>query len=109
MSEENNKLYYSISEVAAQFNLNESTLRYWEKEFDIIDPRKTVKGTRYYDKKDIENVSLIYHLLKEKGLTLSGAKKRIKENKESVAKTHDVILMLKEIRKEIIDICNEME
>jgi Predicted transcriptional regulators len=109
MEDKNDKLYYSISEVAAMFNLNESSLRFWEKEFDIIDPRKTDRGTRYYDKKDIDNISLIYHLLKEKGMTLAGAKKKLKENKEGTAKTHEIVKRLKEIRQEIIDICDEMQ
>ena len=58
------KLYFSISEVAQMFDVNESTLRFWEKEFDIINPRKTSKGTRFYKQEDIDAVRLIYHLVK---------------------------------------------
>ena len=75
----NQKLYYSIGEVAEMFGVNESLLRYWEREFDIIRPRKNAKGTRSYRKEDIDNIKLIYHLVKEKGLTLDGAKKKLKE------------------------------
>ena len=68
------KLYFSISEVAQMFDVNESTLRFWEKEFDIINPRKTSKGTRFYKQEDIDAVRLIYHLVKERGMTLAGAR-----------------------------------
>ncbi|MEG1585377.1 MAG: MerR family transcriptional regulator [Bacteroidales bacterium] len=108
MEQETDKLYYSISEVAAQFKLNESTLRFWEKEFDIIAPRKTANGTRYYTKEDISNIGLIYHLLKEKGMTLAGAKKKIKENKDSTVKNHEIIARLKEIREELISIQEQL-
>ncbi len=107
--EEEDKLYYSIGEVAARFKLNESTLRFWEKEFDIIKPRKTNGGTRrYYTKEDISQVSLIYHLLKERGMTLAGAKKKIKENKSLTIKNHDVIERLKQIKEELLSIRDEL-
>ena len=67
------KMYYSISEVAKMFNVNESLLRYWEKEFPIIAPRKAGGNVRQYRKEDIENIRLVYHLVKEKGMTLQGA------------------------------------
>lgn len=108
MEQEHEKLYYSISEVAERFKLNESTLRFWEKEFDIIDPRKTGKGTRYYDKEDISNIALIYRLLKEKGMTLAGAKKKLKENKEGTVKNHEIVERLKAIRAELIAIRDEL-
>ncbi|MCC8144084.1 MAG: MerR family transcriptional regulator, partial [Tannerellaceae bacterium] len=66
------KLYYSISEVAHMFDVNESTLRFWEKEFDIINPRKNAKGSRFYKQEDIEAVRLIYNIVKERGMTLAG-------------------------------------
>ena len=64
--DKNLKLYFSISEVAQMFDVNESTLRFWEKEFDIIRPRKTAKGTRFYKQEDIDAVRLIFHLVKER-------------------------------------------
>ena len=76
------KLYFSISEVAQMFDVNESTLRFWEKEFDIINPRKTSKGTRFYKQEDIDAVRLIYHLVKERGMTLAGARQKLKDNKD---------------------------
>ncbi|MEG0949060.1 MAG: MerR family transcriptional regulator [Bacteroidales bacterium] len=108
MEQETDKLYYSIGEVAARFKLNESTLRFWEKEFDIITPRKTANGTRFYTKEDIGNIGLIYHLLKEKGMTLAGAKKKIKENKDTTVKNHEVIARLKEIRAELLAIQEQL-
>ena len=61
------KLYYSIGEVSKMFNVNTSLIRFWEKEFDIIKPKKNKKGNRFFTKLDINNIQLIYHLVKEKG------------------------------------------
>lgn len=69
------KLYYSIGEVSKMFNVNTSLIRFWEKEFDIIKPKKNKKGNRFFTKQDINNIQLIYHLVKDKGMTLSGAKR----------------------------------
>ena len=76
------KMYYSIGEVARMFNVNESLLRYWEKEFPIISPKKAGGNIRQYRKEDIDNIRLVYHLVKEKGMTLQGAKQHLKYNKE---------------------------
>ena len=85
------KLYYSIGEVAKMFNVNESLLRYWEKEFPIISPRKAGGSIRQYRKEDIENIRLVYHLVKEKGMTLQGAKQRLKVNKETTVQMAEVV------------------
>ncbi|MCD8044598.1 MAG: MerR family transcriptional regulator [Tannerellaceae bacterium] len=98
------KLYFSISEVAQMFHVNESTLRFWEKEFDNIRPRKTAKGTRFYKQEDIEAVRLIYYLVKEKGMTLAGARQRLKDNKETTIKQADIVNRLKQIKEELIDL-----
>ena len=76
------KLYYSIGEVAKMFNVNESLLRFWEKEFPFITPKKAGGNVRQYRKEDIENIRLVYHLVKEKGLTLQGAKQKLKVSKD---------------------------
>ena len=73
------KLYYSISEVARMFDVNESLLRFWEKEFPQLRPKKGGRGIRQYRKEDIETVKLIYHLVKERGMTLPGARQRMKD------------------------------
>ena len=78
------KRYYSIGEVSKAFNVNPSLLRFWEKEFDEIKPKKKESGTRKYTPENIKILKLIYHLVKEKGLTISGAKKQLKV-KDSVA------------------------
>ena len=103
------KLYYSISEVARMFNVNESLLRYWEKEFPIISPKKAGGNIRQYRKEDIENIRLVYHLVKEKGMTLQGAKQRLKVNKEKTAQTAEMVTRLKEIREELVKLRRSLD
>lgn len=102
--DKNLKLFYSISEVAQMFDVNESTLRFWEKEFDIIHPRKTEKGTRYYKQEDIDAVRLVYHLVKERGLTLAGARQKLKNNKEATVRQEEIVNRLKQIKEELSQI-----
>lgn len=102
--DKNLKLFYSISEVAQMFDVNESTLRFWEKEFDIIHPRKTEKGTRYYKQEDIDAVRLVYHLVKERGLTLAGARQKLKNNKEAAVRQEEIVNRLKQIKEELTQI-----
>ncbi len=98
------KLYYSISEVAEKFNLAPSALRFWEKEFDTIKPFKNKKGNRFYTQEDIEHIALINHLVKERGLTLKGAKAKIKVNKNEVEHNYEIVQKLQEIREYLIEI-----
>lgn len=98
------KLYYSIGEVAKMFNVNTSLIRFWEKEFDIIKPKKNKKGNRLFTQKDIDNFHIIYHLVKEKGMTLKGAKKKIKENKEDVEHNFEIIRSLENIKEMLTDL-----
>lgn len=100
----NTKLFYSIGEVAQMFNVNESTLRFWEKEFDTIKPRKTAKGTRFYKQEDIEAVRLIYYLVKERGMTLAGARQKLKDNRETTIRQADIVNRLKLIKEELISL-----
>ena len=95
------KLYYSISAVARMFDVNESLLRYWEKEFPMIQPKKAGGNIRQYRKEDIENIRLVYHLVKEKGLTLAGAKQRLKQNRETTVQTAEIVDRLKKVREEL--------
>lgn len=76
------KLYYSIGEVADMFDVNSSLIRFWEKEFSIIKPKKNKKGNRLFTVKDITNFNKIYELVKVQGFTLEGAKKALKEKRE---------------------------
>ena len=100
--------YYTIGDVAEYFGVNESTLRYWEDEFDIITPRRSSRGVRFYNQEDIDNVRLVYYLLKEKGLTLAGAKKQLRENRSGVIRSNEIISRLKSVREELCGIRNEL-
>ena len=102
-------MYYSIGEVAKMFNVNESLLRYWEKEFPIISPRKAGGNIRQYRKEDIDNIRLVYHLVKEKGMTLQGAKQRLKVNKETTEQTSEVVERLKSIREDLVKLRKSLD
>lgn len=103
------KLFYSISEVAQIFNVNESLLRFWEKEFPQISPKKSAKGTRQYRKEDIETIKLIYHLVKEKGMTIPGARQKLFDNKDTTTKNYEVITRLKSLKEELLAIKKELD
>ncbi len=106
----NLKLYYSISEVAEKFQVSETLLRYWEKEFPTyITPRKSGRQIRQYTEENIEQVRLIFHLVKEKGMTLQGARQILKNNKTATIQTMDVINKLKAIREELLTMKKELE
>jgi DNA-binding transcriptional MerR regulator len=102
------KHYYSIGEVAAQFGLAPSTLRFWEKAFDTIKPFKNKKGDRFYTQEDIDHLALINHLVKVRGMTLKGAKTKIKENKEETEKTFEIVEKLQQIRSYLLEIKEEL-
>lgn len=103
------KIYFSIQEVAKMFQVNASLLRYWESEFDFIRPKKSDKGIRQYRKEDIEAIRLVYHLVKETGLTLAGAKQRLKNNKEGAVHNEDIVHRLKSIQSDLIALKKEFE
>ena len=98
------KLYYSIGEVAEMFNVNTSLIRYWEKEFDIIRPQKNKKGNRLFTPADIDNFHIIYHLVKERGMTLKGAKKKMSENKDDAIQNFEVVKSLQNIREILLEV-----
>jgi DNA-binding transcriptional MerR regulator len=98
------KLYYSIGEVADIFNVAPSLIRFWESEFELIKPKKNRKGNRQFTKDDIENVRTIYHLVKEKGFTLQGAKEMLKNDSQAVRDKMELIESLKTIRKFFTDL-----
>lgn len=104
------KMFYSISEVAQMFNVTETLLRFWEKEFSNIKPQKVGRGIRQYTKADIEQVRLVYHLVKERGMTLQGARDMIKRDKGggSVNRKIEVIERLKSIRTDLQAISKEL-
>lgn len=92
------KLYYTIGEVAAMFKVNASLIRFWEKEFDVLQPKKNKKGNRLFTATDVENLRIIYHLVKERGFTLQGAKSKLKENKSDVVDTAEIYDALVKVR-----------
>jgi DNA-binding transcriptional MerR regulator len=98
------KHYYSIGEVATKFGLAPSALRFWEKEFDTIKPYKNKKGDRFYTQEDVNHLALIHHLVKERGMTLKGARTKIKENKEETENTFEIVQKLQEIKKYLLEI-----
>lgn len=102
------KLFYTIGEVADMFNVNASLIRFWEREFDIIKPKKNKKGNRLFTKEDIDNFHIIYHLVKERGMTLKGAQKKLKDNREDTVNNLEVIKSLNNIKKMLLDIREEM-
>ena len=101
------KRYYSIGEVASKFNVNASLIRFWEKEFSILKPKKNSKGNRKFTSNDIENFSKIYFLVKEKGYTIQGAKDYLKNNIKSHTKL-DVINRLNEIKSKLKEIRDQI-
>lgn len=95
------RLFYSIQEVADHFAVNVSLLRFWEKEFENISPRKTAGGTRQYTREDVQQLEIVYHLVKEKGMTLDGARQTLKRKKDEETRRIEVVSKLTEIRKEL--------
>lgn len=98
------KLYYSIGEVASMFKVNTSLIRFWEKEFDIIKPKKNKKGNRMFTQKDVDNFHLIYNLVKERGYTLKGAKEKLKKNPQDSLKEYEILKSLQNIESFLLDI-----
>ena len=109
MNLENHKIYYSIGEIAKLLKVNNSLIRFWEKEFDIIKPKKNSRGNRIFTKNDVSNLQLIYHLLKEKKYTIKGAKKKIRDNKDGVKKNFEVIQNLQTIRSKLAEIRDQLK
>lgn len=109
MSKKNLKLFYSITEVAQMFDLRESTLRYWEKEFKDLSPKKTEGGTRQYQEKDIELVSTIHYLLRKKGMTLDGARQQLEYKKDATTRQVEVIQRLTDIQDELKGILKALD
>ena len=108
LRKEPEKLFYQIGEVANELGVNVSLIRFWEKEFDIIKPKKNKKGNRLFSKKDFDNLKTIYFLVKEKGYTLDGAKKKIKENKNDNTDNLSIVRKLKDIRKFLVELKEQL-
>ncbi|PKA82422.1 DNA-binding transcriptional MerR regulator [Ulvibacter sp. MAR_2010_11] len=102
------KRYYGIGEVARAFDVNTSLIRFWEKEFDVLQPKKNAKGNRKFTPQDIKNLELIYHLVKERGFTLEGAKTHLKENKQQTLDRFEIIRKLETVKAELLKIKEQL-
>ncbi len=102
------KRYYGIGEVARAFEVNTSLIRFWEKEFDALKPKKNAKGNRKFTPQDIKNLQLIYHLVKERGFTLEGAKTHLKEEKQKTLSNFEIIQKLERVKSELIKIKDQL-
>ena len=102
------KIYYSIGEVAKLFNVKTSLIRYWETEFSILKPKKNAKGDRMFRQKDMQNLKLIYHLVKERWFTLEGAKKAIKKGDTQIIDKYEVIESLSRIKNFLTELRDEI-
>ncbi|MFH1120356.1 MAG: MerR family transcriptional regulator [Bacteroidota bacterium] len=103
------KVYYRIGEVADMFSVNQSLIRFWEKEFDIIKPFRNKKGNRFFTPKDIDNFHLIFHLVKERGFTLQGAREKLKGNPEETSDHAAVVRNLQKIKSFLLELKGEIE
>ena len=98
------KLLYSMGEVTEMFDVNASLIRYWESKFDCIKPHKNKKGNRMFTPSDVENLKLIYHLVKEKGMTLEGANKTMKKRGKKVQREVSILERLQNIRAMLLEV-----
>ena len=102
------KRYYKIGEVAKAFDVNTSLIRFWEKEFDVIKPKKNAKGNRLFTQEDIANFKLIFNLVKENGFTLEGAKQKLKKNPKGTFNKHEIIGRLESVKAELNNIKKQL-
>lgn len=100
------KRYYSIGEVAKAFDVNTSLIRFWDSEFDILKPKKNAKGNRMFTPEDLKNLKLIYHLVKERGFTLEGARTHLKEGQKKTMDKFEIISKLESIKIQLTTIKN---
>jgi DNA-binding transcriptional MerR regulator len=102
------KQYYGIGEVAEMFHVNNSLIRYWENEFDILKPKKNRKGDRLFRPEDIHNLQLIYHLLRERKYTIEGARKKLKEEKKITERNFEMVQSLQKVKQFLIELKEEL-
>jgi len=102
------KRYYGIGELAKAFDVNTSLIRFWEKEFDILKPKKNAKGNRKFTPEDVNNLKLIYHLVKVRGFTLEGAKTHLKEEKQKTLSKFEIISKLEGVKNQLIKIKEQL-
>ncbi|WP_412469032.1 MerR family transcriptional regulator [Pedobacter sp. KLB.chiD] len=103
-----NKMYYTMGEVTEMFNVNASQIRFYEKEFDILQPKKNKKGNRLFTPEDIENLKIIFNLVDEKGFTLKGAKEYLRNNKTGVKENQKIIDSLEKLKGFLVNLAQEL-
>jgi DNA-binding transcriptional MerR regulator len=102
------KLYYTMGEVSAMFDVNPSLIRFYEKEFEVLQPKKNKKGNRLFTPEDIENFKIIFHLIKDKGYTLNGAKDHLAQNMHDVKDSQRVIASLENLKKFLLEVKEQL-
>lgn len=103
------KLFYSMGEVAEMFDVNPSLIRHWESKFEVLKPQKNKKGNRMFTPEDVEHLKLIYHLVKERGMTLDGARRALKGGTPGVARDMELLERLQSIRAQLVEVRNELK
>ena len=102
------KMYYTMGEVAILFDVNQSLIRFYEKEFDVLQPKKNKKGNRYFTPEDIENLKIIFNLIRDKGYTLNGAKEHLKNNSTDTRDTQKVINSLENLKTFLLEVRDQL-
>src|SRR3954467_10469336 len=102
------KLYYTMGEVTELFGVNASQIRFYEKEFEILQPKKNKKGNRLFTPEDVENLKIIFHLVKDKGYTLQGAREYLKNNQSEVKENQKVIDSLERLKKFLLEVKEQL-
>ena len=102
------KIFYKIGEIAELLNVNVSLIRFWEKEFSVLKPKKNKKGNRLFTSKDFDNLKIIYHLVKVRGYTLEGARKKLKDNKNETINNFEIVSNLEKIKNFLIKLKEEI-
>ncbi len=103
------KLFYSMGEVSEMFDVNPSLIRYWESQFDVLRPKKNKKGNRLFRPEDVETLKVIYHLVKERGMTLEGAKKALKQNKGAISRDSELLERLQRVRALLVEVREDLK
>ncbi|WP_158828461.1 MerR family transcriptional regulator [Mucilaginibacter lacusdianchii] len=102
------KMYYTMGEVTTMFDVNHSLIRYYEKEFDILQPKKNKKGNRYFTPEDIENLKIIFHLIRDKGYTIQGAKDHLKNNIDESKSQQSIVSALENLKKFLLEVRDQL-
>lgn len=103
------KLLYSMGEVSEMFDVKPSLIRYWESQFDVLRPKKNKKGNRLFTPEDVQMLKLIYHLVKEQGMTLEGAKRSLKQNRSSVVRDSELLERLQRVRALLVEVREDLK